>query len=117
MISERELVDAGTRNGREYSRLIIKQSPFFSDHGGPSGRNYSHFGPFLPPGHSFAFKGGYRENGIEKSVFGILAVGNHLVRIIHSWAGLFTHTMISFTYRATVVFVAIIFPTLGLTMY
>ena len=29
MISERELVDAGTRNGREYSRLIIKQSPFF----------------------------------------------------------------------------------------
>ena len=29
MISERELVDAGTRNGREYYRLIIKQSPFF----------------------------------------------------------------------------------------
>ena len=45
---------------------------------------------FVSPGHSFTFKGGNKGNGIEKSEFGILAMGNNPVWIIHSWAKLFT---------------------------
>ena len=70
----------------EYYGLIIEVESFSLAMEGLHGRNYSYLGLFLPPGHSFTFKGEYRENGIEKSEFGILAMGNHLVRIIYSWA-------------------------------